>query len=211
MNTPLNPSAENDEPPVEPASPYPNLQYFRAIVPPRIGAHIQMSPTSIVRCNLITNPDFLKLDGPTFLKLCWHDDSGPKFANAAVLTFVHAVVMGAGFPGGYRLLEVSVQGTTPAEDEQFGLPGLTPKILRSRPEVTDVTIESMADALYTRYCRSVGGRAFNGDTLPTWKEMAADPGKLKQVTGWREAAEEAFAHKLPETPFTEVQIKPDAP
>jgi hypothetical protein len=53
------------------------------------------------------------------------------------------------------------------------------------------TIDELAGVLYERYCKSVGGVAFNGDPLPAWTEFSQDPNKTKQAQGWRDAASEA--------------------
>jgi len=42
---------------------------------------------------------------------------------------------------------------------------------------------------YTAYCNAVGGKSFNGDALPTWGEMLADPKKLRLVEAWAIAAD----------------------
>lgn len=46
----------------------------------------------------------------------------------------------------------------------------------------------LAGKLYERYCDSVGGKAFNGDNLPSWKELCADKSKVKIMTAWRDVA-----------------------
>ena len=46
---------------------------------------------------------------------------------------------------------------------------------------------------YDAYTNAVGGKAWNGDTLPTWAEMSADSKKEKLVTAWK-AAGRAVAH-----------------
>lgn len=43
---------------------------------------------------------------------------------------------------------------------------------------------AMAGELYTAYAKAVGGKAFNGDPLPTWEEFSNDPAKQVQVRGW---------------------------
>lgn len=53
--------------------------------------------------------------------------------------------------------------------------------------------EDLAGRLYTVYCRAVGGKAFNGDTLPDWKEFSVDLNKLAQSNAWRAVAREAIA------------------
>jgi len=44
--------------------------------------------------------------------------------------------------------------------------------------------EKTAGLLYETYCTAVGGKAFNGDPLPGWKEFRADPKKIKQSDAW---------------------------
>jgi hypothetical protein len=41
-----------------------------------------------------------------------------------------------------------------------------------------------AEMAYNIYCKAVGGRAFNGDPLPTWKEFSEDETKKKQSNAW---------------------------
>ena len=50
----------------------------------------------------------------------------------------------------------------------------------------------VAERLYTVYCQAVGGKAFNGDALPTWDEFINDPSKEKQSTAWLKTAEAAM-------------------
>jgi hypothetical protein len=49
----------------------------------------------------------------------------------------------------------------------------------------------LAEKLYTKYCQAVGGKAFNGDPLPSWPEFVEDPAKAKQANAWIIVAEEA--------------------
>lgn len=49
--------------------------------------------------------------------------------------------------------------------------------------------QTIAQIAYTAYCQAVGGKAFNGDPLPSWEEFCADPAKQVQVAAWRAAAE----------------------
>jgi hypothetical protein len=49
-------------------------------------------------------------------------------------------------------------------------------------------VDEMAEKMYTKYCEAVGGKAFNGDPLPAWKDFVSDEKKLKQVVAWREVA-----------------------
>ena len=53
-------------------------------------------------------------------------------------------------------------------------------------------MNQVADRLYTLYCKHVGGKAFNGDALPTWAEFSSDPAKQVQVNTWLKVAEEAM-------------------
>lgn len=52
--------------------------------------------------------------------------------------------------------------------------------------------EAVAGILYDAYCAKVGGKAFNGDDLPTWKVFRADPSKRKQSDAWVVVAETAI-------------------
>ena len=54
-----------------------------------------------------------------------------------------------------------------------------------------VTID-LAEHFYHVYCNSVGGKAFNGDTLPVWKDFYKDPNKKLQSKAWIEVAKEAM-------------------
>jgi hypothetical protein len=53
-------------------------------------------------------------------------------------------------------------------------------------------IEQIAGELYEEYCKHVGGKAFNGDTLPSWKTFRADPSKQKQSDAWVAVAEKSL-------------------
>ena len=50
----------------------------------------------------------------------------------------------------------------------------------------------VAERLYTTYCQAVGGKAFNGDNLPSWEDFYNDPAKEKQASAWIEAAKSAM-------------------
>jgi len=50
----------------------------------------------------------------------------------------------------------------------------------------------VAERLYTVYCQSVGGKAFNGDPLPSWEEFVNDPTKEKQSKAWLDAGSAAI-------------------
>lgn len=49
--------------------------------------------------------------------------------------------------------------------------------------------DQLAKDIYTAYCEGVGGKAFNGDPLPSADDFFADSTKEKQVNAWRKAAE----------------------
>lgn len=49
-------------------------------------------------------------------------------------------------------------------------------------------MEKIAGQLYETYCQAVGGKAFNNEPLPAWKEFRADPAKKKQSDAWVEVA-----------------------
>ena len=53
------------------------------------------------------------------------------------------------------------------------------------------TFEMLAAHLYETYSKAVGGVAFNGDPLPSWREFRGDPAKKKQSDAWVEVAREA--------------------
>ena len=59
-----------------------------------------------------------------------------------------------------------------------------------RPTAGSIESE-IASHLYETYCKSVGGKAFNGDPLPSWTDFSQDPSKQKQVSAWMDVAIEA--------------------
>ena len=44
--------------------------------------------------------------------------------------------------------------------------------------------ENLAELLYDEYCEKVGGVAFNGEKLPTWRDFSSDKSKQKQADAW---------------------------
>lgn len=42
----------------------------------------------------------------------------------------------------------------------------------------------LACSMYTAYCEAVGGKAHDGQPLPTWEEFSNDPSKVRQIAGW---------------------------
>lgn len=57
---------------------------------------------------------------------------------------------------------------------------------------TSLHFENLAEVLYTQYCHDVGGKAFNGDPLPSWPVFSADEKKQVQVAAWRRVAHNAY-------------------
>ena len=57
--------------------------------------------------------------------------------------------------------------------------------------MTTKDLECLAGDLYDTYCAAVGGKAWNGDALPTWTEFRADPKKKLQSDGWLTVAKTA--------------------
>lgn len=55
-----------------------------------------------------------------------------------------------------------------------------------------INSEVVAKLMYTVYCETVGGKAFNGDDLPDWNTFRNDPSKQKQSDAWIAAAEAAM-------------------
>jgi hypothetical protein len=51
---------------------------------------------------------------------------------------------------------------------------------------------TVAARLYSTYCNSVGGLAFNGDPLPKWADFYNDATKQKQVNAWMDTAQAAI-------------------
>ena len=49
---------------------------------------------------------------------------------------------------------------------------------------------------YTAYSHAVGGKAFNGDPLPTWGTLRSDPKKQHLVEAWCIAADAVVEHFL---------------
>ena len=59
-----------------------------------------------------------------------------------------------------------------------------------------INIPMFAGELYTTYCEAVGGKAFNGDPLPSWEQFQTDPTKEKQVKAWLAVAADAHSKLL---------------
>ena len=64
-------------------------------------------------------------------------------------------------------------------------------VLKNLGEIDEA--EAMAARLYTIYCRSVGGKAYDGKPLPPWSEFGKDTNKFAQSNAWRAVAREAIA------------------
>ncbi len=54
---------------------------------------------------------------------------------------------------------------------------------------------TLAGILYETYCEQVGGKAFNGDLLPSWTEFLNDPAKGKQAAAWITVARTSMTAK----------------
>lgn len=57
--------------------------------------------------------------------------------------------------------------------------------------LTKEEITQFAGDLYEAYNEAVGGKAFNGDPLPSWEKFRSDPIKRKQADAWERVAEVA--------------------
>jgi len=55
-----------------------------------------------------------------------------------------------------------------------------------------MTKEDLPRALYSTYCKSVGGVAYNGNLLPMWEDLKLDKSKEKIVAAWEATAETAW-------------------
>jgi hypothetical protein len=53
-------------------------------------------------------------------------------------------------------------------------------------------LEKFAGYLYETYCKAVGGKAFNGDLLPSWETFRADETKHVQSEAWVSVAKAAM-------------------
>lgn len=58
-------------------------------------------------------------------------------------------------------------------------------------EIKSALTLPLAGVLYERYSVAVGGKAFNGDPLPTWDVFKADPAKQLQADAWGAVASAA--------------------
>lgn len=68
---------------------------------------------------------------------------------------------------------------------------------------TLVTDDEVGRIAWNTYSKAVGGKAFNGDPLPTWDAMCADAKKENLVVAWKRCARAVAAHvekKLPPLP-----------
>jgi hypothetical protein len=65
---------------------------------------------------------------------------------------------------------------------------------------TLVTDDEVARIAWDTYSKAVGGKAFNGDPLPTWDVMCKDEKKENLVVAWKRCARAVATHvekKLP--------------
>jgi len=70
-------------------------------------------------------------------------------------------------------------------------------VFKKKTKQTMINEHTVAEALYTEYCKAVGGKAFNGDPLPSWEEFSKDETKKKQSDAWLAAAARAMQLLLP--------------
>lgn len=64
----------------------------------------------------------------------------------------------------------------------------------SHPDSNSADVEVTAGEIaYNAYCKELGGVAFTGDPLPTWKEQCDDPRKARVVSGWHAAGNAVIA------------------
>lgn len=69
-------------------------------------------------------------------------------------------------------------------------------------------LDALGEIAWNAYREAVGGYAFNGDKLPTWAEMLADPKKAKLVEAWRITAR-AVAAAVMDTAIEKVEMLVD--
>lgn len=67
-------------------------------------------------------------------------------------------------------------------------PGDADTVLMTRERKSRPTPHDLGKAVCDAYSAAVGGRAFNGDPLPTWEEMCNDEKKAHLVKAWVAAA-----------------------
>jgi hypothetical protein len=72
------------------------------------------------------------------------------------------------------------------------------KVMAERGAAPDAPIQSIgikdaAGLLYEAYNSAVGGKTWNGDTLPDWQTFTQDQAKQKQVAAWVEVAKTALS------------------
>ena len=62
-------------------------------------------------------------------------------------------------------------------------------------QFTEETVAlELAETMYEAYNKAVGGKAFNGDALPSWADFYLHPDKQKQVNGWIAAAKASMEY-----------------
>lgn len=78
---------------------------------------------------------------------------------------------------------------------------------------SNVTDDELGGLAYETYCKAVGGKSFNGDTLPTWDEMkkaaATDSKKENIVIAWKRAGRAVATlveKKLPAVPLESASL-----
>lgn len=74
---------------------------------------------------------------------------------------------------------------------------------------TNVTDDEIGRIAWDTYSKAVGGKAFNGDPLPSWDAMCKDEKKENLVVAWKRAARAVASHvekKLPPAPAPVVGV-----
>ena len=62
--------------------------------------------------------------------------------------------------------------------------------------MNDIDYKDMAGVMYSMYCKAVGGKAFNGDSLPNWETFSSDKTKETQSNAWILTAKATYQYIL---------------
>jgi hypothetical protein len=79
---------------------------------------------------------------------------------------------------------------------------------------SSVTDDEVGQIAWDTYSKAVGGKAFNGDPLPTWAVMCADEKKQNLVAAWKKAGRAVATlveKKLPDVPKTVAVVESSSP
>lgn len=69
------------------------------------------------------------------------------------------------------------------------------------------TLEELTRGAYEKYCEAVGGKAYNGDSLPSWEKFKADKSKERQVEAWKQAVISVLMNNKKEVTAIRAEIK----